>query len=377
MKSMLLWPRRRAAALLFSAVLLTLVSLQAATAAVTPGWSRVEIPATGSYYLLYVPATLDTTKPVPLVVFFHGSGGTPDQYKIYVASSADRAGCVVVLPKSASDLGWGTGNDEQTVTETVRLVHAELTVDDRRVSLAGHSAGGAWAYLEAYAGSTYSAVFTLSAPFYPVTSLADASYKPPIRMYYGTKDINYTGARPSLETQWATLGIASEEDVEPGYSHNYWPETSMLNGFLFLVSKSRPEVHPPPPPTCLPPDCMPPVSICTPTATSLCLSHGRFRVEVAFNAKGSPATMGHTVPGASADSGLFWFFSPDNWEIMVKVLDACENYHRYWVYAAGTTDVHYVLTVTDTLTGAVKRYRNPAGKASAAVTDSNAFQTCP
>ena len=370
MKSMLLWPRRRAAALLFSAVLLTLASLQAATAAVTPGWSRVEIPATGSYYLRYVPAALDTTKPVPLVVFFHGSGGTPDLYKIHVAAPADSAGCVVVLPKSASDLGWGTGNDEQTLAETLRLVLADLPVDDRRVSLAGHSAGGAWAYLEAYGNSAYSAVFTLSAPFYAVSALADSTYKPPIRMYYGTADVNYTGALPNLETQWTALGVSWETDVQPSYGHNYWPESTMYGGFQFVVGKSRPAVAPPPPPP-------PPPPTCTPTATSLCLSNGRFRVEVSFNANGAPTAQGQVVPGSSADSGLFWFFNPDNWEIMVKVLDACANYHRYWVYAAGTTDVHYVLTVTDTVTGAVKRYENPAGKASAAVTDSNAFQTCP
>jgi hypothetical protein len=33
--------------------------------------------------------------------------------------------------------------------------------------------------------------------------------------------------------------------------------------------------------------------------------------------------------------------------------------------------------VTDSLTGAVARYENPAGKAAAAVTDIVAFQTCP
>jgi hypothetical protein len=50
---------------------------------------------------------------------------------------------------------------------------------------------------------------------------------------------------------------------------------------------------------------------------------------------------------------------------------------NYWVYSAATTDVHFVLTVTDTLTGQVKRYENPAGKAAAATTDSGAFPTCP
>ena len=47
------------------------------------------------------------------------------------------AGCVVAMPKSASDVGWGTGNDEQTVTETLRLVREELPVDDRRIAAGG------------------------------------------------------------------------------------------------------------------------------------------------------------------------------------------------------------------------------------------------
>ena len=331
-----------------------------ARADVASGWRRVEIPATGSYFWRYVPKALDAAHPAPLVLFLHGAGGTPDLYKNFVATAAEKAGCVVAMPKSSSDLGWGIGNDAQTVAETLRLSKAELPVDERRTAIAGHSAGGAYAYLLAYAGSSYSAVFTLSAPFYPVDSLADPAYKPPIHMYYGTTDPNYTGARPSLEAQWGRLGVAWEEDVQQGFGHNVWPTSSMADGLLFLVGKSRPD----------------PSAACVAGATRLCLQKGRFRVEVSWDVKGSSGA-GQAVAGASADSGLFWFFSPDNWELMVKVLDGCGINGRYWVFAAGTTDVHYVLTVTDTLTGAVARYENPAGRAAAAVTDTGAFQTCP
>lgn len=343
-----------------AALLLALSTVSAAAAEVIPGWRKVDIPATGSYYWRYVPKTADLSRPVPLVLFFHGSNGSPEDYESFVFPAAETAGCVVAMPKSSSNVGWGFGNDEQTVTETLRLVREELSVDDRRIALAGHSAGGAWAYLVAYAGSTYSAVFTLSAPFYAVSSLADSTYKPPIHMYYGSTDPNYSGARPNLEAQWGKLGVSWEEDVQAGFGHNTWPVDSMANGFRFLVGKSRPD----------------PAALCTPTATSLCLNQGRFRVEVAWDANGSSGA-GNTVPGASADSGLFWFFSPDNWEMMVKVLDGCGVNGRYWVFAAGTTNVHYILTVTDTLTGSVAHYENPAGKAAAAVTDTNAFQTCP
>ena len=127
------------------------------------GWAKVSIPATGSYYWRYVPQSLDSSQPAPLVLFFHGAGSSPDIYMNFVQESAESARCVLALPKAAGQ-GWGTSADEQTVTETVRLVRAELPIDDRRIALAGHSAGGAWAYLEAYAGSIYSSVFTLSAP---------------------------------------------------------------------------------------------------------------------------------------------------------------------------------------------------------------------
>ena len=341
-------------------LLFLLVVPVSALAAPDPGWVRIDVPATGSYFWRYVPQSLDASKPAPVVLFFHGAGSSPDGYRNYVAAAAETAGCVLAMPKS-SGLGWGTDADEQTVTETLRLLRADLPVDDRRIALAGHSAGGAWAYLLAYAGKTYSSVFTLAAPWYAVSSLADPSYKPPIHMYYGTADPNYVTGRPPLEAQWARLGVSWEEDVQADYGHNGWPTSSMTDGFLFLKAHPRPEST---------------SSSCVAGATALCLNRGRFRVEVAWDANGTSGS-GHVVPGAAADSGLFWFFGPDNWELLVKVIDGCALNSRYWVFSAATTDVHYVLTVTDTATGQVSRYENPAGHAAAATTDTSAFSTCP
>ena len=114
-----------------------------------------------------------------------------------------------------------------------------------------------------------------------------------------------------------------------------------------------------------------------PNVASLYLSRGRFKVEAAwqdFDGNTGPA---RAAAPAADGSGLFWFFSPTNWELLVKVIDACALNHRWWVYAAGTTDVGYTLTVTDTRTGRTKSYENPRGRTSPAITDSNAFDTCP
>ena len=73
---------------------------------------------------------------------------------------------------------------------------------------------------------------------------------------------------------------------------------------------------------------------------------------------------------------MLGFVLENNWEILLKVLDACDFNDRFWVFAAATTNVEYTLRVTDTETGAEKIYINPLGVASPAVTDTDAF-LCP
>lgn len=78
----------------------------------------------------------------------------------------------------------------------------------------------------------------------------------------------------------------------------------------------------------------------------------------------------------SEDSGLFWFFQADNWEVLVKVLDGCKLTNHFWVFAAATTNVEYELTVTDVVTGDTKSYTNPLGTSAPALTDTMALGTC-
>ena len=109
----------------------------------------------------------------------------------------------------------------------------------------------------------------------------------------------------------------------------------------------------------------------------LCLLGERFRAEVEWRDFMGNTGRGEAVSLTTDNSGLFWFFGPRNWEMMVKVLDGCGLNERYWVFAAATTDVEYVLRVTDRQTGEVQEYLNPLGRRSAAVTDTSAFDGCP
>ncbi len=114
---------------------------------------------------------------------------------------------------------------------------------------------------------------------------------------------------------------------------------------------------------------------CAPSLTRMCLSENRFSVEVDWRDHIGNTGSGRVVPGGSDDSGLLWFFSSNNWEMLVKVLDACDVNDRFWLLAAATTDVEYTLRVTDTDTGVGREYFNPLGIAAEALVDT--FETCP
>ncbi len=116
---------------------------------------------------------------------------------------------------------------------------------------------------------------------------------------------------------------------------------------------------------------------CTPDANTLCLNNGRFEVVIQWTDFNGNTGFGNVVPYGSSDSGLMWFFNPDNWEMLVKVLNGCGVNNHYWVFAALTTNVQYTLQVTDTATGNVVQYSNPLGNSSPAITDASAFATCP
>ncbi len=116
---------------------------------------------------------------------------------------------------------------------------------------------------------------------------------------------------------------------------------------------------------------------CTRGDERLCLGQSRFRAEVTWRDFQGATGSGRGLQLASDDSGLFWFFSPNNLEMLVKVLDGCAINERFWVFAAATTNVEYTLQITDTETGQVKEYTNPLGVASPAITDTSAFTVCP
>jgi len=111
---------------------------------------------------------------------------------------------------------------------------------------------------------------------------------------------------------------------------------------------------------------------CVAGSTTLCLSAGRFEVRVAWSVPSQGRSGVGTAVPLTGDTGQFWFFDSANIELVIKVLDARAVNGHFWVFYGALSDVQYAITVTDSVTGAVKNYANAAGTL-ASVADTSAF----
>ncbi|MEO7795015.1 MAG: hypothetical protein ABIV06_09605 [Thermoanaerobaculia bacterium] len=115
---------------------------------------------------------------------------------------------------------------------------------------------------------------------------------------------------------------------------------------------------------------------CVAGETTLCLAGGRFAVTARFRDWTSTASSAQAEP-LTETSGLFWFYSPDNLELFVKSIDACGEFDRFWIFAAGLTNLEVEITVRDHWGDLTEVYRNELGTAFALVRDTANFDTCP
>ncbi len=110
---------------------------------------------------------------------------------------------------------------------------------------------------------------------------------------------------------------------------------------------------------------------CIADETSLCLWGGRFLVRVERGSPSGGIGVGYSMP-LTPVAGGFWFWTSNNIELVVKVVDGREVNQQLWVFIASLSDVGYTVTVRDEITGRVKTYANPPGRL-ASMADTYAF----
>ncbi|MXX76658.1 MAG: PKD domain-containing protein [Holophagales bacterium] len=116
-----------------------------------------------------------------------------------------------------------------------------------------------------------------------------------------------------------------------------------------------------------------PAGNCVADPRTRCLLDSRYSATVDWWAPDGREDAGRVVHAGTNDSGLFRFFSEENWEVLVKVLDACSLNRNVWVFAASTTNLGHSIRIRDTVTGEERVYRNEPGQSAPAITDVAAF----
>lgn len=112
---------------------------------------------------------------------------------------------------------------------------------------------------------------------------------------------------------------------------------------------------------------------CVETDEVLCLQDERYAVAATWATSPTGPTGRAQARPLTADTGAFWFFSPNNLELLVKVLDGCHINGFRWVFAAGLTDVAVDVEVTDSVSGATWTGSSPAGTPFQPIFDTRAF----
>lgn len=108
---------------------------------------------------------------------------------------------------------------------------------------------------------------------------------------------------------------------------------------------------------------------------TLSLLDGRFEITVDWRRPNGQAGTGTAIP-LTDQAGLFYFFSEDNLEMLIKMLDACSLNGHFWLFYAATTNVEFTVSVFDTVVGRFHTYHNLQGTAALPIQDTRAF-TCP
>lgn len=100
---------------------------------------------------------------------------------------------------------------------------------------------------------------------------------------------------------------------------------------------------------------------------------GRFQVEAEWATAQGQA--GPAQPVSFSDTaGFFWFFSAENLELVVKMVDGRADNGAIWFFVGGLSNVAVDLTVTDTYTGVVRTYSSPLGAPFTPTLDNLAFR---
>ncbi len=183
-------------------------------------------------YRLHLPAGYEPSRPLPLVLAFHGHGNSAAVFERVTGFSkvADAQSFIVVYPQGAVGpdhrTGWNTSrpkdpkvNDRLFISELLNTLQSQLCVNPKRIYATGFSNGGGFTAVLACDFSARIAAFaSVSGEYYPQPGGCEPARPVPLLEIHGTDDgtVPYEGSNrlgyPSVSQwleQWAARNHCS------------------------------------------------------------------------------------------------------------------------------------------------------------------------
>ena len=140
--------------------------------------------------ILSVPEGIDPRRPTPLVVLFHGGGGSAEKILPMLEAHAQARGFLLLAPQSMFPT-WdlvigGHGPDRERVDQALAEVSSRYLLDPTHLIFAGHSDGGSYTLSLGLAnGHVVTHLLVSSAGFLSVHLQSGA---PQVFLSHGTRD---------------------------------------------------------------------------------------------------------------------------------------------------------------------------------------------
>lgn len=95
-------------------------------------------------YVIFLPPNYSTSKRYPVIIGFHGSGGTARAYIEIWKNDAAKNNFILAFPQSTDPEGWWTGTANNFTLAIIKEMRKSYNISD--VLLTGHSAGAKVVY---------------------------------------------------------------------------------------------------------------------------------------------------------------------------------------------------------------------------------------
>ena len=172
---------------------------------------RIEVEGETREYLIHIPNSYDTTKSVPIMLNFHGFGGSASDYmqEADMRSLAESGTFILIYPQGSYLNGfshWNAcpiGGDNKSdaddfgfVEDIIDEISSQYNIDMERIYAAGYSNGGMMAYgLANYKSDLIAAVASVSGAM--LDCIGNTSHPMPVLHLHGTDDyvLPYNGGK--------------------------------------------------------------------------------------------------------------------------------------------------------------------------------------